>query len=138
MSVRNRAIDALLGIAYSEYQWLSQNSRVLYLEYPTRDRKAARVGPLHHQIRLPRSDKAIVSQCLTWNTLLGIAMPYSVQIVIPRRTRDKNPTQVVAVPHFDSLILSNTFLYNFLLVFSLADKPCIHLSCYLLVLGTQG
>ena len=59
-SVKNRAIDALLGIAYSEYQWLSQNSRVLYLEYPTRDRKAARVGPLH-QIRLPRSDKAIVS-----------------------------------------------------------------------------
>ena len=43
------------------------------------------------------------------------------------------------VPHFDSFILSNTFLCNFLLVFALAGNTCIHVSCYLLlVLGRYG
>ena len=42
------------------------------------------------------TDEVIFSQCLTWNTLLRIVRPYSVQLVIPRRTRDKSPTRVVA------------------------------------------
>ena len=114
MAVRSRVIDALLGITCSEQQWLSQSSCVPYLEYPTRDRKATRVEPLY-RIRLPRitlslvsaslgqkgepsrasasntatTDKAIVSQYLTWNTLLGITMPYLVQLIIPSRTQDK-------------------------------------------------
>ena len=60
MAVRSRVTDSLLGIGYSEYQLLSQNSRVPYLEYPTRDRKATRVGLLH-QTQLPGIRLLLVS-----------------------------------------------------------------------------
>ena len=39
------------------------------------------------------------------------------------------------VPHFDYLIISNTFLCNFLSAFALAGNTCIHVSWIIFVLS---
>ena len=61
MTVAIRAIDALLGIAYSEYPWLSQNSRALLgIRYSGQKGNPRRVSAPN----TATTDEAIVSALL--------------------------------------------------------------------------
>ena len=61
MTVTIRAIDALLGIAYSEYPWLSQNSRALLgIRYSGQKGNPRRVSAPN----TATTDEAIVSALL--------------------------------------------------------------------------